>query len=311
VIALIPATVAANDPRAPIEDVLALPIAMSDAYGQNLDRGVIAAEVSNGVFISWRFFPEEATGFDNDNKRLTGTDFYVYKNGAFLAEVTNSTNFIDPDGSNADTYVLVTVANGKGISRSNEFKPAPLLTEGFTDGRPGAEIAAYVEFPVFMPPDSVMPSDTTIGQTTTWPYFIDKMSAGDIDGDGQIDIVLRLKGRAPDTTQNGFIPPIIHQGYKLGWAEDGSLTATILWEIDLGINIRGGQHYSQPMLYNFDGGVSSQLMVVTAPGTRWRSFENGEYIDFNDADSWTFIDMPEDDYHRMWDIEKKEWKYEF
>jgi hypothetical protein len=304
------------------DNIMNLPEAMFDVHDAIMDRGMLVAEVDNGVFISWRFFPQEATGFyDYDGeggrsidgpKRLLGADFVIYRNGTRITPepITTSTNFLDPVGEAGDEYVVVTVANGVYISRSKATTAAPRLMAGFTEGRAGREIAGYFEFPVHMPPDAVMPSDTVLGETTSWPYFIDKMTAGDLDGDGQLDIVLRLKGRSPDTTQIGFTPPIIHQGYRLSFDSEGALVGTILWEVDLGINVRAGQHYSQPMLYNFDGSGAAQLIVGTAPGARWRSFENGIYRDFND-DTWEYINMPEDDFHRMWDVEARAWRTEF
>jgi endo-1,4-beta-xylanase len=125
------------------------------------------------------------------------------------------------------------------------------------------------------------------------------MMVGELDGDGQLDLVVRLKGRAPDVINPGYTPPVIFQGYSLTLGEDG-MEGTILWEVDVGINVRAGQHYLQPMLYNFDGGLTAQLMLKSAPGTRWRTFEDGVYRDFDD-DTWTYITMPEDTTQTRWD----------
>ncbi|MBP1972667.1 hypothetical protein J2Z47_000874 [Cohnella thailandensis] len=44
---------------------------------ERLDRGLLAVSVPEGVFLSWRFLREEATGYSD--RGLTGTDFRVYR----------------------------------------------------------------------------------------------------------------------------------------------------------------------------------------------------------------------------------------
>jgi rhamnogalacturonan endolyase len=53
-------------------------------------------------------------------------------------------------------------------------------------------------------------------------------------------------------------PPIL-QAYKL----DG----TLLWQINLGINIREGAHYTQFMVYDLDGDGRAEVACKTADGT--------------------------------------------
>ena len=43
-------------------------------------------------------------------------------------------------------------------------------------------------------------------------------------------------------------------------------TARLLHRIDLGVNIRAGAHYTQFMVYDFDGDGRSEMMLKTAPG---------------------------------------------
>ncbi|MDE5872025.1 MAG: Por secretion system protein, partial [Muribaculaceae bacterium] len=45
------------------------------------------------------------------------------------------------------------------------------------------------------------------------------------------------------------------------------LDGTQLWRIDLGQNIRSGNHYTQFMVYDFDGDGKAELICKTAPGT--------------------------------------------
>src|SRR5690606_38704239 len=61
------------------------------------------------------------------------------------------------------------------------------------------------------------------------------MSVGDLDGDGKYELIVHQTGKAHDNSHTGITDRPIFQAYQL----DG----TLLWEIDLGINIREGAHY--------------------------------------------------------------------
>src|SRR6185369_14212749 len=60
-------------------------------------------------------------------------------------------------------------------------------------------------------------------------------------------------------SQAGRTGEPILEAYKL----DG----TFLWRINLGKNIREGAHYTQFMVYDFDGDGKAELMCKTADGT--------------------------------------------
>jgi hypothetical protein len=67
---------------------------------EKLDRGLVAVKTANGVYLSWRFLREEVQGATQE--RLTGSDFAVLKNGAMIAAVTDSTNYVDESGTVED-----------------------------------------------------------------------------------------------------------------------------------------------------------------------------------------------------------------
>ena len=90
-------------------------------------------------------------------------------------------------------------------------------------------------------------------------YTPNDASAGDLDGDGEYEIILHQTGRAIDTPSTGISGIPVFQAYKL----DG----TFLWEISLGKNIREGAHYTQFMVYDLDGDGISEFACKTADGT--------------------------------------------
>ena len=90
-------------------------------------------------------------------------------------------------------------------------------------------------------------------------YAPNDASVGDLDGDGQYEIVLHQTGRGRDNSQAGITDPPIFQAYKL----DG----TLMWTINLGKNIREGAHYTQFMVYDLDGDGRSEIAMKTADGS--------------------------------------------
>src|SRR5262249_5200590 len=90
--------------------------------------------------------------------------------------------------------------------------------------------------------------------------FPNDASVGDLDGDGEYEIVLHQAGRGHDNSQNGYTDYARPQAYKL----DG----TNPWEINLGKNIREGAPYTQFLVYDFDGDGRAEVMCKTADGTR-------------------------------------------
>ena len=85
-------------------------------------------------------------------------------------------------------------------------------------------------------------------------------SAGDLDGDGDYEIVLKSEQRPRDTASTGLTGETILQGYKL--------SGELLWTINLGKNIREGAHYTQFIVYDFDGDGIAEIACKTADGTK-------------------------------------------
>lgn len=91
-------------------------------------------------------------------------------------------------------------------------------------------------------------------------YLPNDTSVGDLDGDGTLELVVHMAGRGKDNSQSGPTDPPILQAY--------TLAGTLLWEINLGKNIREGAHYTQFLVYDFDGDGKAEVVCKTADGTR-------------------------------------------
>ena len=255
------------------EDIERLPVAMFSVYGSVMDRGLLAAEVEGGVFISWRFFPEEADGITHAGSigaegGLTGAAFDIYRNGKKINSqpVSGSTDYFDPAGCAGDAYSVVAIRNGRYANKTKPVAAAARLTAGF-DGSAAAQ-AGYLSIAVQQPPAAVLHHNTEYSATQVQTYKMNHIAVGDVDGCGQMEFLLKWESAAPDVIQQGFTAPVIWDCYRA----DG----TLLWRIDLGINFRGGQHYGIGMLHDFDGDGKAEFMVKTAPGSRVMEVVNGE-----------------------------------
>jgi rhamnogalacturonan endolyase len=199
---------------------------------EKIDRGVVAIREPGGkVFVSWRLLGTDAPDKAFNLYRATGGAQPVKVNDKPLA---GATFFVDekPDLAQSNAYSVRAIPSGEEEDARGEFTIPANAPE-----RP------YVSIPI-QTPQGYSPNDA---------------SPADLDGDGQYDLVLHQTGRAKDNSQKGQTDPPILQGYKL----DG----TLLWTINLGRNIREGAHYTQFMVYDFDGDGRAEVVCKTSDGT--------------------------------------------
>lgn len=212
---------------------------------EKLSRGLAAACTSEGIFITWRLLGQEVTGAGPTG--LSAADFVLYRDGVKLADVCGSTNYLDKSGTGESLYSVAAVVDGV------EQEPCAGI-------RPWE--SNYIEIPLQKPEDGVTPS----GESYT--YSANDMSVGDVDGDGEYEYFVKWDpSNSKDVSHVGYTGNVFIDCYKL----DG----TLLYRIDLGVNIRAGAHYTQLLVYDFDGDGKAELMFKTAPGTRVTRYKNG------------------------------------
>ena len=199
---------------------------------ENLSRGVVAVNQGDGrVFVGWRML-----GTDSDNIAF---NLYRFNPGTRAVKLNNA----------PITDVTFFVDDKADLSKQNTYFVRPVLKK--------KEQAASEEF--------VLKADTPVRQYISIPlqtptgYTPNDASVGDLDGDGDYEIVLHQTSRGRDNSQAGMTDPPILQAYKL----DG----TLMWTIDLGKNIREGAHYTQFMVYDLDGDGRAEIACKTADGT--------------------------------------------
>lgn len=191
-------------------------------------------EYTSGVYLSWR-------SFEKDPK---GTTFDIYRNETKIAENLAVTNLVDEGGRASDIYRV----------------------EGSSDVELGIKVLdtavwqdKYLELKLYSPADQTMPDGTAC------TYAANDMSVGDLDGDGQLELVVKwYPSNAQDNSAKGYTGTTFLDGYDVNFATG---EVSLLWRIDMGVNIRSGAHYTQFQVWDFDGDGKAEIAVKTADGT--------------------------------------------
>jgi len=192
---------------------------------EDLDRGVVAVAGDGGNYVGWRMM-----GYEYDRENPSSVSYNLYRDGALVASVTDSTNYWDSGAAAGAAYSVSAVIGGAECPQSEAVTPWE---------------ENYLRVPL-TPISGYTPNDTT---------------PADLDGDGDYELVVKwYPDNSKDNSQSGVTGNTILEGVDL----DG----TSFWRIDLGVNIRSGAHYSQPSIYDFDGDGRAEIAVKTAPGTR-------------------------------------------
>lgn len=202
------------------------PPQMSPRPMEHLGRGGVALFLEGGrVFTSWRLL---ATDPDD-----IAFNLYRAAPGALPEKVTpeplaTSTCWEGPAAPG--TYFVRPVRGGREGEPSAPFRtlsgPLPFLS---------------------------IPLRTLPGHTPN------DASVGDLDGDGEYEIVLKQEMTPRDNSQKGATGETKLEAYRL----DGAF----LWRINLGRNIREGPHYTPFIVFDLDGDGKAEVACRTADGT--------------------------------------------
>ncbi|MGN0150509.1 MAG: rhamnogalacturonan lyase [Clostridia bacterium] len=172
--------------------------------------------------------------------RLLGTEpinqtFDVYRGDTKIQEDIDATNYIDPDGRDGDSYKVVP-HNGIGLE-NDEFTA---LANDYFD---------------------IMLNKPETNADDDYTYEFNDTAIGDVDNDGQYEFIIKWDPtNKQDNSNKGYTGNVLIDCYK----QNG----TRLWRIDLGPNIRAGSHYTQIIVYDFDGDGKAEMALRTAPGSK-------------------------------------------
>jgi rhamnogalacturonan endolyase len=228
----------------PVIAIVAITIAVcttslhAQRYMESLGRGVVAIYQGQGqVYVGWRLLGTDPEDIAFTLYRSSGGDEPVRIN----ARTTRRTNWVDTsvDTSQSNSYFVRPVLDGVEQQASAPFVLAA-----------DAPVRPYLSVPLNRP---VGPYVSSAG------YIAGDASVGDLDGDGEYEIVLKWEDNPKDNAHDGYTNSTILDAYTL----DG----VHLWRIDLGINIREGAHYTQFMVYDLDSDGRAEVACKTADGT--------------------------------------------
>lgn len=211
---------------------------------EKLDRGLIAIKTDGGVYLSWRLFDSEDNIFGNADKNVS---FNVYRDGKKISEVATKTNYVDSTvGTN---YSVAPVINGVEGEKCN---PVTVYNN------------SYFDIPLLKPDDETI-YDPSGNGLATYSFFPADCSTGDVDGDGEYEIIVKWTSSERDVGSPGdpaYSGTVHLAAYKL----DG----TKLWnnDIELGKNVYSSAHTVQFLVYDFDGDGKSEVMCQTSLGSK-------------------------------------------
>lgn len=217
---------------------------------EKLTRGVVALPIeSGGQFVSWRFL---------GNDPLT-TTFDLLRDGKIIAkDIANRTNYVDTQGTSESLYQVVVKNGDMIVDTTDAIMPWGDYYKNIKLDRPKGGVYPFRE-----------QAYDDEGNITGWTEYIDtpysyhpyECSVGDVDNDGVYELFVKWNPtNAQDNAQlYGKTGNVYIDCYRL----DG----TKLWRIDLGVNIRAGEHYTQFLVYDFDDDGCAEMICKTAPGS--------------------------------------------
>ena len=201
---------------------------------ERLNRGLVAVRNNQGYYLSWRLLANESYE----------TGFNIYRGNTKLNEepIAQTTTYFDSISPVNSMYFVRPVIDG---TEKQDKRQARIINN--TEGNN----AGYFDIPLNRPATGVFGATYSPGDA----------SVGDLTGDGDYEIVLKWDpSNAKDNSQSGVTDNVYIDAYTLNGEH--------LWRIDLGPNIRAGAHYTQFLVYDFDGNGRAEIMVKTAPGTK-------------------------------------------
>ncbi|MBR6837066.1 MAG: carbohydrate-binding protein, partial [Oscillospiraceae bacterium] len=208
------------------------PVSPGSKQMEKLDRAISAVKTGNGMLVSWRTLATDPAD----------TVFKLFRDGELIytADSGKATTYLDKSGSTSSRYKVETFVN----DTRSEINEENIVIGG-----------DYLELKLNKPNGMNMPD----GSSCT--YSASDCSTADVDGDGKLEIIVKWDpSNAKDNSQSGYTGNVYLDCYTLEGKQ--------LWRIDLGRNIRAGAHYTQFMVYDFDGDGKAEMICKTADGTK-------------------------------------------
>jgi rhamnogalacturonan endolyase len=199
---------------------------------ERLGRGLVAVPAERGVYLGWRLLAEdpEAVAF-NVYRRLGSTGPFQRITGEPL---TDSTDYLDDRAPRGEvSYRIEALAGGKRLGGD--------CTVALNAG----EAQSYLRVP--------MAGD----------YRARKVCSGDLDGDGELELVIQQPDFNTDPYQQPGYWKKSPTTYKL---EAYKLDGRMLWRYDMGWAIEAGTWYAPYTVFDLDGDGRAEVYCKAGEG---------------------------------------------
>ena len=198
---------------------------------ESLDRGLTAVKTTKGVFLSWRILGEE----------YYDVEYNVYRDGKKLNEAPlNVSNFTDEGGNTGSKYTVSAVVRGKEQEQCKEVAPWD---------------KNYMEVKL----QNVLSRRGT--DITSW-YEPNDVSAADLDGDGEMELIVKRLNRK----DNADLYPVNNDS-AYTQLEAYKLDGTKLWSIDCGPNMVSGSNVETNIVaFDWDEDGKAEVVLRGADG---------------------------------------------
>ena len=242
-----------------------------------LDRGLIAMKVSDGIYLSWRIQAEE----------YYDVTYNVYRDGELVAKDLKVSNFTDSNGTVNSTYKIAALKGGVEQSLCKEQKPWASSYKEIQLKHEGIK-------------STLVPNDAC---------------CADVDGDGELEILMKFDNQSEMYQSYPKDGPVIDSTTTKEYSimEVLKMDGTRLWWVNCGPNMGDFQNNEQNIVaYDWDqdgkaevvmracdgttihmadgttytvGNASANVRGATGGGTNWFVITTGEYLLYLDGET--------------------------
>ena len=202
------------------------------AGAEVLGRGLVALPTERGVYLGWRLLADDPgnVAFNVYRRRAGDPDFQRIT----AQPLTRSTNYLDTDTKQGEvSYRIEATASG------------PRVPAAATVTVDASRAQAYVRIPL------------------QGDYSAHKACLGDLDGDGELEVVIQQPDFNTDPYQQPGYWKRSPTTYKL---EAYRLDGTMLWRYDMGWAIEAGTWYAPYVVFDLDGDGRAEVYCKAGEG---------------------------------------------